>query len=57
MGTAYKRQYGSFSLGNTLPYVLQHAPCQVLLLRQAMSDGLFPVVGSEPGGSDLGADQ
>ena len=30
----YKRRYGSFSLGNTVPYILKNAPCPVLLWRQ-----------------------
>ncbi|MBI4233369.1 MAG: universal stress protein [Chloroflexi bacterium] len=31
----YKRQYGVFSLGQTVPYILQHAPCPVVIVREA----------------------
>ena len=34
MGLSYKRRFGQFSLGNVLPYVLQNAPCQVILYHQ-----------------------
>jgi len=37
MGLSYKRRFGQFSLGNVLPYVLQNAPCQVLLYHQYIS--------------------
>ncbi len=29
----YKRHHGVFSLGNAVPYILENAPCPVLLLR------------------------
>lgn len=32
----YKRRYGVFSLGSTVPYILNHAPCRVVVLREAM---------------------
>jgi nucleotide-binding universal stress UspA family protein len=34
MGLSYKRRFGQFSLGSVVPYVLQNAPCQVLLYHQ-----------------------
>ncbi len=34
MGVVYKRTFGQFSLGNVVPYVLQNAPCQVILYHQ-----------------------
>jgi nucleotide-binding universal stress UspA family protein len=37
MGLPYKRRFGQFSLGNVLPYVLQNAPCQVILYHQHTS--------------------
>jgi nucleotide-binding universal stress UspA family protein len=37
MGLSYKRRFGQFSLGNVLPYVLQNAPCQVILYHQYIS--------------------
>jgi nucleotide-binding universal stress UspA family protein len=37
MGLSYKKRFGQFSLGNVLPYVLQNAPCQVILYHQYTS--------------------
>lgn len=34
MGVKYKRRFGQFSLGNTVPYVLKNAPCHVILFQQ-----------------------
>lgn len=34
MGMDYKTRFGEFSLGDVAPYVLKHAPCRVLLLRE-----------------------
>ena len=34
MGVIYKRIFGQFSLGNIVPYVLQNAPCEVILYHQ-----------------------
>jgi nucleotide-binding universal stress UspA family protein len=34
MGVVYKRIFGQFSLGNVVLYVLQNAPCQVILYHQ-----------------------
>jgi len=34
MGVPYKRHYGVFSLGRSVPYILKNAPCPVLLWRQ-----------------------
>jgi nucleotide-binding universal stress UspA family protein len=34
MGVIYKRIFGQFSMGNVVPYVLQNAPCQVILYHQ-----------------------
>jgi len=31
MGFAYKRRFGEFSLGEAVPYVLENAPCRVIL--------------------------
>lgn len=36
MGMTYKKRFGEFDLGVTLPYVLKHAPCRVWLCRQAI---------------------
>ncbi len=34
MGVNYKRRFGQFSLGNVVPYVLQNAPCPVILYHE-----------------------
>ena len=34
MGITYKRRFGQFSLGNVVPYVLENAPCPVILYQQ-----------------------
>ena len=47
MGIPYREQYGTFSLGDAVPYVLRNAPCKVILWRESMtapfsSDGATP---------------
>lgn len=37
LGMPYKRAFGMFSLGATVPYVLREAPCRVLLCREPIS--------------------
>jgi len=34
IGTSYPTDYGSFSLGSDIPYILEHAPCDVILWRE-----------------------
>jgi len=34
MGLPYKRRFGDFNLGRTVPYVLKFASCQVILFRE-----------------------
>jgi nucleotide-binding universal stress UspA family protein len=34
MGLPYKRRFGDFNLGKTVPYVLKFAACQVILFRE-----------------------
>ena len=34
MGIKYKTHFGQFSLGHVVPYVLQNAPCPVILYQQ-----------------------
>jgi nucleotide-binding universal stress UspA family protein len=33
VGVPYKRRYGVFSLGTTVPFILKNSPCPVLLWR------------------------
>ena len=37
IGTSYPTEYGSFSLGKDIPYILEHAPCDVILWREHSS--------------------
>lgn len=37
MGFGYKKRFGMFSLGRVIPYVLEEAPCRVLLYRENIS--------------------
>ena len=37
LGVSHRETYGSFSLGETAPYVLKNAPCRVLLWRDLMA--------------------
>jgi len=34
MGFTYKKRFGVFNLGRVIPYVLEEAPCRVLLCRE-----------------------
>lgn len=34
MGLPYKRRFGEFNLGKTIPYVLKNANCRVMLFRE-----------------------
>ena len=36
MQMPYKKRFGSFTLGDTIPYILKNAPCQVIMCREAM---------------------
>lgn len=37
MGFAFKKRFGQFSLGSTLPYVLRNATCRVIVSREPVS--------------------
>ena len=37
MGLPYKRRFGEFNLGRTVPFVLKNAPCRVILYREKLS--------------------
>lgn len=37
MGIEYKKRFGQFSLGDVVPYVLENAPCRVILYQQYTS--------------------
>lgn len=39
MGVSYKRRFGEFSMGRTVPYVLKNAPCRVILSREPIPEG------------------
>ena len=36
MAISYKKPFGEFDLGSTVPYVLKNAPCRVLIWREAI---------------------
>ena len=38
LGVPYIEIYGSFSLGDTVPYVLKNAPCRVILSRDSIPE-------------------
>ena len=38
LGLPYKKRYGSFTMGDTIPYVLQYAPCRVIVWRDPLRD-------------------
>lgn len=42
VGTSYPTEYGSFSLGNDIPYILEHAPCDVILWREHSESARIP---------------
>ena len=35
VGLTYRERFGEFHMGKTVPYILQHAPCRVFLLRES----------------------
>lgn len=37
MGLPYKRRFGEFNLGKTVPYVLKNASCRVVLIREMLT--------------------
>jgi nucleotide-binding universal stress UspA family protein len=38
MGISYKQHFGQFCLGDVIPYVLENAPCRVLIDHQLQSE-------------------
>ena len=36
LGIPYKERYGSFSMGDTVPYLLKNAPCRVIVSRDSV---------------------
>ena len=38
IGVSYEKEFGEFSLGSTIPYVLKNAPCQVLIYRESIPE-------------------
>jgi len=38
IGSGYKTRYGEFSLGDVVPYILQNAPCRVILSHHSQSE-------------------
>lgn len=38
IGISYKRRFGEFSIGRTVPYILKNAPCRVILSREPIPE-------------------
>ena len=38
LGATLRRQFGFLTIGETVDYVLKHAPCEVIVVRQALPD-------------------
>jgi len=38
MGVSYKQHFGQFCLGDVVPYVLENAPCRVIIDHQLQSE-------------------
>ena len=38
LGLEHKKRFGEVSLGETVPYVLKHAPCRVLVCRESITE-------------------
>jgi nucleotide-binding universal stress UspA family protein len=38
LGATLRRQYGRLTVGDTVDYVLKYAPCEVIVIRQAIPD-------------------
>ena len=34
LGTPYHERFGAYSLGESIPYILEHAPCRVIVSRE-----------------------
>jgi nucleotide-binding universal stress UspA family protein len=34
MGMTYKKRFGTFTMGNAVPHVLEEAPCRVIICRE-----------------------
>jgi nucleotide-binding universal stress UspA family protein len=41
LATVNQRRFGATTQGDTVPYVLDNAPCDVLLLRERSEDGTY----------------
>jgi nucleotide-binding universal stress UspA family protein len=45
MGLPYRKRFGGdFAIGDTIPYVFQNAPCQVIVLREPIPSGVVETV-------------
>lgn len=38
IGATLRRQFGRLTIGDTVDYVLKHAPCEVIVIRQALPE-------------------
>ena len=50
VGLPYRKRFGGdFAMGNTIPYVLKHAPCEVWVVREPIPAEPVPVAASSGG--------
>ena len=40
MGVGYEQPYGEFALGETSQYIIDHAPCQVIVVREPLGESV-----------------
>lgn len=48
MELPYRQEHGAFSVGHTTLFVLEHAPCPVLVLRHSKVEGVSPPSDTPP---------
>ena len=53
VGLPYRKRFGGdFAIGRTIPYVLQHAPCEVWVVREPIPEEPVPVAAAAMGGKE-----
>jgi nucleotide-binding universal stress UspA family protein len=52
VGLPYRQRLGGdFALGDTIPYIFQNAPCQVIVVREPVADSRRPAAARVPAGA------
>ena len=53
VGLPYRKRFGGdFAIGNTIPYVLKHAPCEVWVVREPIPAEPLPMAAAGTGGKE-----